>query len=55
MNDNPSIAKISYNRHVRQDTLFDAHNLNHMCQIVCCFFNVVLDLHIVVHNLVLKR
>jgi hypothetical protein len=54
MNYNPCIAEISDDSQVRQNAFLNSHNLNHVRQVICGLLDVVLDLNIVVHNLVLK-
>ena len=51
---NPGVTKVGYNGHVRKNALFNSHDLDHVCQVIRCLFYVVLNLHIVVHNLVLE-
>jgi len=53
MNDYPSVAKISNDCHVRENTFLDTHDLNHMSQVIGSLLNIVFYLNIVVHNLVL--
>ena len=53
MNHNPGVAEVCNNSHIRQNALLDPHNLNHVVQIIVRLCDIVFDLDIVIHNLVL--
>lgn len=55
MNHNPGVAKVCNNSHVRQNALLDPHYLNHVVQIIVRLCDIVFNLDIVIHDLVLQR